>query len=814
MMKTQDRTERKRLEQDFAGEFGKVRWSGMEASADKLISGKKPVNVLAKIPLLNSSVDQEWEDDQRLRSPLSSDSAGASSKRNASLLQESLSDMPKVKLPKLIRIENSQEADSNSSASPRISKLSKLIRMDDSQYIVQENGPASPYQLPKLIRVDSQESVREEDKLQTYGIAVKVEPTTPKKLHLPDSTGVTIPLITMNLESAPPREISQRMDEKQQSTLSLVSNIPEIKTKRSRRLRSDKSQEHANSPSSSPVKAFERDILPVPKDSTPESVGDHIVIDIDSDSDSESESEFFDCNDMKTIEFTKDAPSEEQQSFVRESGSENSTERKDSRDSETTKLDGSKKESQDKNGENTPEERRPDSIPAATKDAQLVQLRNKILMKLHGKSQTDPYEIDDKLEELYNIVHSTVRNGEKHSCFVFGPRNSGKTAALNSVLRRLRSESSESIDEDFIVININGLAQRNDTLAVRAIAEQLDSEISRIYNVNLRDLEAKELLSRKSITNTFANILQVLDKEILLNDGEVAKIRHPVIFCIDEVDVYAHQNRQTLLYNLFELVEYSQTPVCVLCFTSNFTVKDLLEKRVRSRFSQRYLHFRKLPQEKFLTVAKRILQVDEPSNELESEWNEKVELLIDGNTKVRRILIQNHMTINNIKEFQNCCVYPLSMLTTAVLNDQDFAKYLEDKVKQSYVKVVNSLSDIEILLLVSAARVIAKTDMSWVNLNMVYEEYVSELKSRSREIGSGTGFGAVASTGLKTWSKDSCKSPWETLVQHDFLTIPGLGRTDFTNNALETRMWQVELTLDELRLIVDSRRIAKSWTRL
>lgn len=451
------------------------------------------------------------------------------------------------------------------------------------------------------------------------------------------------------------------------------------------------------------------------------------------------------------------------------------------------------------------------------KSADLVtdteQLKQKILPKLHGKSDQGPYELDDKVQELYGMIHTTVKEGGQHSCLICGARNSGKTSALNAALRKAREDLDEG--QDFIVIHINGLVQNNDSEAVRAIADQMDSEIARIYNVNLRELQSKELISRKSITNTFANILQVLDKELLLTDGQTAKISHPIIFCVDETDVFANQNKQTLLYNLFDLVQNSSTPICVLMFSTNFTVKELFEKRVRSRFSQRTLNFTKLPLEKFLTVGKKLLQVDEPSNDLELEWNRNIETLINTNTKVRRILSQIYLTTGNIKEFQNSCVYPVSMFIDGILNDADFAQYLTNEMNASLSKIVNSLSELELFLLVSAARVIAKTDMSWVNMNITYEEYTTQVKARSRDVGSSTGQGAVSSIGYKLWAKDSAKSQWESLIQLGLLTKPTQqGKSDFDSGSFETRMWSVELTLDELRLLVNPDSPAKAWTRL
>lgn len=62
-----------------------------------------------------------------------------------------------------------------------------------------------------------------------------------------------------------------------------------------------------------------------------------------------------------------------------------------------------------------------------------------------------------------------------------------------------------------------------------------------------------------------------------------------LIFIIDEFDLFCAHNKQTLLYNLFDVAQSAQTPICVLGVTCRFDVVELLEKRVKSRFSHRQI---------------------------------------------------------------------------------------------------------------------------------------------------------------------------------------------------------------------------------
>jgi len=63
-----------------------------------------------------------------------------------------------------------------------------------------------------------------------------------------------------------------------------------------------------------------------------------------------------------------------------------------------------------------------------------------------------------------------------------------------------------------------------------------------------------------------------------------------VIFIIDEFDLFAAHARQTLLYNLFDIAQARKAPIAVLGLTTRVDVVESLEKRVKSRFSHRYVY--------------------------------------------------------------------------------------------------------------------------------------------------------------------------------------------------------------------------------
>lgn len=61
------------------------------------------------------------------------------------------------------------------------------------------------------------------------------------------------------------------------------------------------------------------------------------------------------------------------------------------------------------------------------------------------------------------------------------------------------------------------------------------------------------------------------------------------VFILEEFDLFCGHHNQTLLYNLFDVAQSAQAPICVLGLTCRLDVIELLEKRVKSRFSHRQI---------------------------------------------------------------------------------------------------------------------------------------------------------------------------------------------------------------------------------
>lgn len=93
-------------------------------------------------------------------------------------------------------------------------------------------------------------------------------------------------------------------------------------------------------------------------------------------------------------------------------------------------------------------------------------------------------------------------------------------------------------------MRLHGLLQTDDNIALEEITRQLKLE-----NV-VEDM----------VFGSFEEKLQFLLDS--LKTG--TKDSQPIVFILDEFDMFAKHKSQTLLYNLFDISQTKQTPVCVI----------------------------------------------------------------------------------------------------------------------------------------------------------------------------------------------------------------------------------------------------------
>lgn len=124
--------------------------------------------------------------------------------------------------------------------------------------------------------------------------------------------------------------------------------------------------------------------------------------------------------------------------------------------------------------------------------------------------------------------------------------------------------------QNTLIVNLNGYIHTDDALALKSITKQMKLETA---------------VDGKVFTTFADNLAFLLD---CLKSGNRMKSKS-VIFILEEFDLFCGHNNQTLIYNLFDVAQSAQAPICVVGLTRRNDVIELMEKRVKSRFSHRQI---------------------------------------------------------------------------------------------------------------------------------------------------------------------------------------------------------------------------------
>lgn len=217
----------------------------------------------------------------------------------------------------------------------------------------------------------------------------------------------------------------------------------------------------------------------------------------------------------------------------------------------------------------------------------VVKIKVEILNRLTTNSLSPVAHLEKEYTTLHTLLNATITAGESNSLLLLGSRGSGKTLLVEHALQDLTRKHND----DFHIVRLNGFFQTDDKLALREIWRQLGREMAvsedETGEVSSYADTMASLLSLLSHPEEFDNV-NAMDIDATPQDAE--KTSKSVIFVLDEFDLFTTHPRQTLLYNLFDIAQAKKAPIAVVGCSTRMDVVDLLEKRVKSRFSHRWLH--------------------------------------------------------------------------------------------------------------------------------------------------------------------------------------------------------------------------------
>ena len=165
--------------------------------------------------------------------------------------------------------------------------------------------------------------------------------------------------------------------------------------------------------------------------------------------------------------------------------------------------------------------------------------------------------------------------------------------------------------------------------------------------------------------------------------------------------------------------------------------------------------------------------------------------------------------------FLTTCILPLAALSPTAPTLQipvvsGFNMSLEPP--DSKLHLLGSLSDLDLSLLIAAARldIVAHTDT--VNFAMAYDEYTS-LMGKQRVQSASAGMLALGG-GARVWGRGAAGIAWERLVALGLL-VPAAagGRGTAGLGGLDAKMWKVDVALEEVPAAVKLNAVLARWCR-
>ncbi|KAK9505534.1 hypothetical protein O3M35_009563 [Rhynocoris fuscipes] len=329
--------------------------------------------------------------------------------------------------------------------------------------------------------------------------------------------------------------------------------------------------------------------------------------------------------------------------------------------------------------------------------------KNLVNTQLHG------YE--EQKKQAYNIIKRTVHSAESDSFLLIGPRGCGKTTLVTACLNDLEKECENS--NNYLVIKLNGLIHTDDNLALKDIIQQL----------HFQELDGDR------ITGSFSDNLFFVLQSLRSGNRDTSKA---VIFILDEFHLFCAHRNQTLLYNLFDVAQSAQAPICVIGITPRIDITEMLEKRVKSRFSHRQIMV--YPNHDFkqwihliinyLSLPEKRANIVKPLDyQFNSFWNDKI---VD--------LFNNKQIVANLKrlfEFGPSERILKSWLFQVISKISEDTHFITDEIisevigncNDARVELLKDLSVLEFCLVIAMSHHNEIYDGDPFNFEMIFKRY-------------------------------------------------------------------------------------------
>ena len=239
------------------------------------------------------------------------------------------------------------------------------------------------------------------------------------------------------------------------------------------------------------------------------------------------------------------------------------------------------------------------------------------------------------------IIENTKLNGTSDIILSYGNNNYVLKVFLDEILQ----QKAKCNDISYTTITFNGYIHTTEDYVLKTLCNKLN-----IYSRSGFDSYQKELQAH-------------FEKTTLDKDGR----QHLIVIYYENFEHLMKKKKQILLYTLLELISHSSN-IILIGFTNNYNLIDLMEKRIRSRFSQKTV-FITVPtiEAVFFGIEKLIkcnpLAINTRRDAPKTALDKFHECLIGMETANFVLLINKYISLGcSIKEILTKIKYVLSMV--------------------------------------------------------------------------------------------------------------------------------------------------------
>uniref|UniRef100_A0A2L2YJI2 Origin recognition complex subunit 4 n=1 Tax=Parasteatoda tepidariorum TaxID=114398 RepID=A0A2L2YJI2_PARTP len=333
-------------------------------------------------------------------------------------------------------------------------------------------------------------------------------------------------------------------------------------------------------------------------------------------------------------------------------------------------------------------------------------------LKPNGYSGHLLSHFDAKKTHLEDIIKRTALMSESNSVLIIGSSGSGKAALLECVVEKVFQD--RAVCDNMLQVSLDGMIHIDGNTALQDITRQL--KLQEVEDAPLRSFSEKLRL--------------LLDT---LKSG--TKKSKSVLFILNQFDLFCKHKNQNLLYNLFDIVQSQQTPICVVGVCCQPDILQKLENRVNSRFShQKILLCESITLEDYIESAKHFVSLHNFEDaKFLKRWNSEIAcLFIESEVKdILEWLLNRQRTLRALK----------NLLTYAVLNmKRSQPKLTVEDIQTAYKKyfpdykseLILGLSVLDVSLVVAMTHITEIYDGEPFNFEIVFSELDKFLRNRMK----------------------------------------------------------------------------------